>query len=454
MINPSSLLSNYASTASAGVDVYERVKQVLEKQNTVAPRLNAAITADNTRLSALGQLRSALGAFQGQAQALAGKGAGIGATASKANVLTAQASDKAIAGTHTVDVKQLASSQTLATRAQASSGAAIGTGAASTLRIDIGTLSGNSFSAGKAKAEIVIDAKNNTLDGIAAAVNKAGIGVTATVTQGKDGAILSLSGPSGAAGALRVGVTGDAALQSVLRYDPAGAKSLTVLAEARDAEVVVDGAIHTGRTNTLNDALTGVTLNLKATGTSSVTVSSDVSQVAGNVKKLVEGYNALNARLTELRQGDLNSNTAARDVVRDLQSTLRGFADSGALGLAGLTLKSNGELALDEAKLKAADPNAVAKLLTDGGRGLADRLDAQIGGVVGRSGAIDAETGKLNQDLARLNKQKAGVEQAMLARANALVKLYSQQTSNPVSGILDGIQAPTQGVGTLFDTLG
>lgn len=454
MINPSSLLTSYSSPASAGVDVYERVKQVLDKQNTVAPRLNAAIASDNTRLSALGQLKGALAAFQGQAQALSGKGAATSVSASNGGVLAAQGSDKAIAGTHTVDVKQLASSQVLNTRAQKSASEAIGAGAPSVLRIEIGTLSGGGFSAGKAKAEIAIDGKNNTLDGIAAAINKANIGVKATVTQGKDGAILSLSGPSGAAGALRVGVTGDAALQSALRYDPSGAQALTAVSQAKDAEVVVDGVIHTGKTNTLTDALAGVTLNLKAAGASTVTVSSDSSQVAANVKKFVEGYNALGKKLAELRQGDLKTVGTAREVARDLEATLQGFADSGALAQAGITMKGSGELVLDEAKLKAADPDKVAKLLTDGGKGLADRLNTQISGLVGQSGSIDAEAGKLSRDIERLNKQKAGVEQAMLAKANALVKLYSQQTSSPLSGIVDGIPAPGKGTGTLFDTLG
>ena len=54
----SSILSNSANNnASSGsnvpVDVYNKVSKIMQTQNTAAPKLNAALTADRTTLSAL-----------------------------------------------------------------------------------------------------------------------------------------------------------------------------------------------------------------------------------------------------------------------------------------------------------------------------------------------------------------------------------------------------------------
>ncbi|MBA5686932.1 flagellar filament capping protein FliD [Rugamonas apoptosis] len=55
-------------------DVYNRVQQTLSSQNTGVSKLNATLARDQTRLSGLGQLHSALATFQAKAASLAGGG--------------------------------------------------------------------------------------------------------------------------------------------------------------------------------------------------------------------------------------------------------------------------------------------------------------------------------------------------------------------------------------------
>lgn len=58
------------STSSNSAEVLAQVSKTLESKNTVAPKLNAALANDNTKLSALGKLMNGLTTFQSVAQSL------------------------------------------------------------------------------------------------------------------------------------------------------------------------------------------------------------------------------------------------------------------------------------------------------------------------------------------------------------------------------------------------
>lgn len=64
--------SNSNSTGSASSEVLAKVSKAMEAKNTVAPKLNAALASDNTKLSALGKLMNGLTTFQSVAQSFSG----------------------------------------------------------------------------------------------------------------------------------------------------------------------------------------------------------------------------------------------------------------------------------------------------------------------------------------------------------------------------------------------
>ena len=82
MILPSLFSNNANTSGSVSADVYNKVSKIMQAQNTPAPKLNAALTADKTTLSGLGQLQSALASFQGVAQSLSGIGFDLSASSS------------------------------------------------------------------------------------------------------------------------------------------------------------------------------------------------------------------------------------------------------------------------------------------------------------------------------------------------------------------------------------
>lgn len=444
--------TNTASQTAPSAEVYAKVEKQMLSQNTGVTKLNNNLTRDQTKLSALGQLQSALAKFQGVAQNMAGSGLATSATSSTAGVLKATTNDKAVSGSYAIDVKQLAQGQSLATSAQKASNTAIGTGAAAQIRIELGSVDGKQFSAGDAKAiTLDIDSSNNSLDGIAAALKKAG--VDASVIKGEDGYTLTLNGKSGAGNSMRISVTGDAAISNLLTYTPSASKGMRQTMAAQDALATVAGKQVSSASNTLTSAIDGVTVELKALGQTNLVVAKDSSQIASNVASFVKAYNELNAKMQSLQEGDLKYDTALKQVGTQMSQVLRTASNGvpvSVLASAGVTLGKSGELVLDEKQLKSAidaDPDAVSKLFTNNGKGVADQFGSKIGELTGSSSLITKEVQTVGKEITSLNSKKAELAKTLTAQAEALVKLYSAQEQAGIGSVLPGYT----GKSSLFD---
>lgn len=436
MVSSTTVSNAYAAggtqtTASAAV--YARVERQLATQSKGVDKLNAALTRDQTKLSALGLLQSALARFQNVAQNMSGAGLATTASSSAKNVLTALTGAKAVAGTYAVEVRQLAQAQTLGSAARSSDTAAIGTGATATVKIEFGSADGNGFHAGDGKTSTTLTIKsgNNSLQGIAAAFREAGI--DAEVVKRDSGYALALKGQSGAANSMRISVSGDAAVKDLLAYTPASAGAMQQVTAARDAQLTVDGKAFSSAGNSIGTAIAGTTLTLGATGSSSVVVAQDASQIGANVATLVSAYNSLNTQLQTLQKGELKADPALSQASRQLHQVITGGSNGvpvSVLAGVGVAFDKNGNLQVDDKKLQAAiaaDPDGVGKLFTNGGKGIADQFAARIGALNGESGVLRKEASSVGKEITALSTRKEGIAKALTAQANALVKLYSEQ---------------------------
>ena len=453
-ITSSKAYTNTATQTAPSAEVYAKVEKQMLSQNTGVTKLNNNLTRDQTKLSALGQLQSALAKFQGVAQSMAGSGLSTSATSSTAGVVGATTTDKAASGSYAIDVRQLAQGQTLTAAAQKTSTTAIGTGASAQITIELGSVDGKQFSAGDGKAiTLTIDSSNNTLDGIAAALKKAG--VDASVIKGDDGYTLSLNGKSGADNSMRISVAGDAAISNLLTYSPSASKGMQQTAAAQDALATVAGKEVKSASNTLTSAIDGVTVELKAKGETNLVVAKDSSQIGSNVASFVKAYNELNAKLQSLQDGDLKYDTALKQASTQMSQVLRTASNGvpvSVLASAGVTLGKSGELVLDEKKLKSAidaDPDAVSKLFTNNGKGVADQFGTKIGELTGSSSLITKEVQTVGKEITTLNTKKTELAKALTAQAEALVKLYSAQEQMGIGSVLPGYT----GKSSLFDFL-
>ena len=453
--------STSAGSTAVSADIYNRVQQTMASQNGAATKLNATLSKDQTKLSALGQLQSALANFQSIAAGLTGSGLSTSAASSVKTVLTAASTGAAKAGTYAVDVKQLAQGQFLTSDEFAAADSKIGAGAATTVKIDFGTAGGEKgfvTNGTTGSKSITIDSTNNTLDGIAAAFKAAGVDVK--VVKGDDGKFsLAIAGESGAANSMRISVSGDAALKNLLAFDPDGKQELKQTKPAQNAILSVDGGAEiSSASNTVKDkGIAGATLTLSTTGKTDVTITQDASQIGANLKSFVAAYNELNAKLQKLQKGDLKADTAINQVVSQMGMLLKtggGSVSISALNAAGVTQDATGNLVIDDKKLTAAiktDSSAVAKLFTNDGRGIADLLSSKAGLFTSNTSVISKEAQLTSNEITSINAKRTVLSKALTAQANALVALYTAQAQTGAGSAMTGGSGKA---GTLFDMLG
>jgi flagellar hook-associated protein 2 len=413
-----------------------------------------------SKLSAYGQLNSALSALQTAAAALAKPGLfqGMKASSSAADVLSATALSTAASGNYAVNVTQLSQAQSLAAAGQASTTSAITGSADATLTLDFGTISGGTLDPATGKytgATFTPDAtrtatpiaikKSSTLADIRDAINgSATIGVTASIVN--DGSatpnrLVLTSKQTGEASSMRIAVTGDAALSSLLANDPAGlpAAQLQQTAAALNTKLSVNGIAVTSPTNSVTGAIPDVTMNVAKVGTSTLSVQSDTGSVQSAIATFVSAYNNLQSVAAKLTAFDASSKSGAvllgdstlRNIQVGIRSALTSAQTADASGLTmlsqiGVSFQKDGSLAIDSTKLTAAlgsKMGGVANLFSGGTGGYGTRMSSLLSGYTDTNGVLTAATKGINTTLDSLSKQYT----ATSARIDATVARYKAQ---------------------------
>jgi len=227
-----------------------------------------------------------------------------------------------------------------------------------------------------ASGVVAIDATNNSMEGIRDAVNKAGLGVTATIVS--DGSanpyhLVFTSNATGANASMKMTLTGDdpappdAALADMLGYDPAGTQKMTQTSAAQDTKLSVNGIAVSSHSNNVGEAVQGVTLTVKEVGSSTLNISRNTGAVKSNVETFVKAYNDLNGTLKKLTgynadtktggalQGDSTAQSVQSQVRRMMTSSITGLTGGlTTLGQVGISFDKDGTLNLDSSKFSKA----------------------------------------------------------------------------------------------------
>ncbi len=404
-------LGNASVVGTPSEAVLARVEQTLAPQRSAAAKLNASISLTQARFSVLGQLQSALSVFQDIAESLAGTGFSTRGSSSASGVLGVTTNASAAIGSHEVKVSQLAQQQILLSPEAQSADTRLGTGSPTVIRIGTGDSS----------KTVTIDSRNNTLQGIADALKDAGY--DASLVRSSTGTALQLRSASGEANKLNITVAGDTTIRSLF-------SQATQTQAAQDAILTVDGKTIQSADNNVESAIEGVTLNLADEGAATVTVARDNSQIAKNVEAFVKGFNALQERLDNLGKGALRGNPALGQVRTQLDQLVRSAGGSTeALANVGLSIDTNGRLKLDSGILNAAidaNPDAVTKVFTNEGRGLADALGSRLESLGGERSVVSRALAQADREVDTLQSRKSSMAQMLTVQAQALVRLYTQ----------------------------
>ncbi|KIO48055.1 flagellar filament capping protein FliD [Nitrosospira sp. NpAV] len=378
-----------APGVGSNLDVNGIVSQLMAVERQPLALLAKRESDYQAKLSAYGTLKSALASFQTVMEGMAdgSKFQALTANPADTSVLTAtaNASAKAVPGSYSIEVEQLAQQQKIRSEGFANTASMVGSG---TLTIQYGNYDSgtNSFTLNGAKPAqtVTIDPSNNTLAGVRDAINTANIGVSATIiNDGSSNRLVLTSKDTGAASSIKItvadddGANLDAAGLSRLAFDPVAAagtgKNLTEVQAAQDAKLEIDGITISKGSNTITDAIEGVTLNLLKSNLNTPTtlaVARDGTGVKAAVEAFVKSYNSINQTLADLssynaaakRGGILQGDSAALSIQTHIRATLSaavGGTGSGidSLSQIGVAFQKDGSLALDPTKLQKALDN-------------------------------------------------------------------------------------------------
>lgn len=342
---------------------------------TDAAALDAAITAKTAALNAAGITVS-------------GQAAGTGASALRftradgSNIAVTETLAGGATGGFTTTVagntKTFTSSVTLTSPGAITIGGSNPSLAGLTAGILPNAYSGASFvqDSNQATGTVTIDSTNNTLQGIRDAINKANIGVTATIVS--DGSstpnrLVIASNKTGATSSMKIAVSGggDSAISNLMAYDPAGTQKLTQTTVAQSAALTVNGVAVTNTTNSISEAIQGVSLTVSKVGSTTVSVSRDTTTVTSSVNAFVKAFNDINKTIKDLTAYNSTTKTGGPLVgdatARAIQNRIRqvigtaipelGSNSIKTLADIGITVNKDGVMAADSTKLQNAITN-------------------------------------------------------------------------------------------------
>jgi flagellar hook-associated protein 2 len=466
----------------SGLDVNTIISGLMAVEQRPITLLQRAEAKLQSKLSGFGQIQSLASSLNDALKVLT-----LGdvfkqtiANSSDSTAVSAAATVAATAASYSITVQRLASTQTLVSGSGQFDAPTdvVGTG---TLTLRLGAWNSVSatdttpttFSpkAGSSDIAIAIDTASQTLEGVRDKINAAAAGVTASIVTDASGSRLSIrSNETGRTNGFRLTVaeTGAAGLGR-LGFDPESAVNDMAYAQAAaNSRAVINGIAVTSTTDSVSDAITGVSLRLGKVTTSpvNVTVSANTEAAKAAINRLASAYNDFTAFVGQQTsydpatkragqfQGDSTTVSLLNQVRGLITQSSTASATLGSFSNMGLELQKDGSIKVNSTKLDNAvrDLPELAKALgavsgDTATTGLATRMGQYMTGLLDASGSFSSRTKSLQTSIASNTKDQQAVsarlvlvEQRLraqytaldstMSKYNALNKYVTQQFAN------------------------
>jgi len=405
-IDVQSLLNTAITAAQAPLTLLQQQQTTVQSQTTALQSISNDVATLNTAIQALTTSSGALDALD--------------AASSNTNVLTASADSTALTGTHSIVVNSLATTASYYTDPVASATTTLANGS---FQIAVG---------GGAPATVTIGSTDQTLNGLATAINAQNLGVTASVITDANGARLAIvSNTSGSSGDISItsNTTG-------LTFNQA--------ATGANASLTVDGVPVSSTSNTVVGAIPGVTLNLTGAApgqTVSLTLAPDTNQASSAVSAFVSAWNQViqdinnqfNVSSNGTGGGPLETDNNLRDLQNQLLSAIT-YSISGNNGLVnlasiGVDMNTDGTLSLDSGTLTNALSGNYAALqnLLQGTSGVGTFLANTLSQITDPTqGTIALDLQGMSNTNDSLTQQISDMQTLITAQTQSLTQQYAQ----------------------------
>jgi flagellar hook-associated protein 2 len=354
-------------------------------------RLMARKTLLETQVSDFGLLRNAFTTLEAAASALGNPdtfNAKSAAVPTTSLLAVTKLDAKAASGEYSIKVDSIAQAQSLSSGSYSSQTTAIGKG---TLAIRFGawshteipgspvtyTLNAFTVDATKTGGTITVDDSNNSLVGLRDSINKAGLGVKATIVSNAGSYKLLVTGPSGATNEVEITATevGGPGLSNFNVNDTT--KNLTQMQEGKDAQIQVNGSVITRSSNHLTDVIEGLEFDLfnkSSTEVINLGISQDKNISETAIRAFVTAYNTFQKESEKLvgfdstknAFGSLRQDPLAKKLLQQVRTQLNapvtgvGSAFT-ALSNLGVRTELDGRLKIDDSTEQTSFRTAIDK---------------------------------------------------------------------------------------------
>ncbi|WP_025995201.1 flagellar filament capping protein FliD [Pseudomonas viridiflava] len=469
----------------SGLNIGEIVKGLVGAEK--APKqtqIDKQTSATSASLSGVGQLSSALAAFQKTMDTLNSTTTlafnGFAATSADEKVVKATAGNNAVNGSYAIGVTKLATPSKVATAALT---------AAQTSAIPSGTLK---ITQNGVAQEVSID-QGSTLEQARDKINSTlqGKGITANIINDTSGARLVFSSTTtgkgsdisveGSSGLEMFNIDGTKKMSETATTDAngkviGGAGAISEL--AGDAEFTVDGLSLTSKTNKVSGAISGITFDLVAPSalgaTTTVTVATNTDGLKASLQSFVDSYNTLVKLVATLTKGSTGKDADGKDVfvpapltgdatprsllavIRTQIATSTSTSGLGSLAQLGIqTQQTDGTLSLDSTKFTAAlsdkKMGSQIQALFTGEGGLLSRLGKAVlpynepgkGILPSKTTSLTAVQKQLTKDQADLDRRIDTLTQTLTKKYNAMDLVVGQlkATASSITSIFAAMNA-------------
>lgn len=435
----------------SGLDVDSIVKQLMQVEQQPLVKLSSKEAVQQAQISAYGSVKGALSAFQTSIKTLTNSDlfTGLKGTLTDSSIASVTTTSSAAAGSHQIEVMSLAQAQKIKSDTFALPSTTVGSGK---LKIEFGTYNTDgTFTGNPNKTKTIeIDSSHSTLADIRTTINNEKVGITASiVNDGSGNRLVITSNNTGLENALKITTEDDDTNNtdnlglSRLTYDATtgGTLNMTETVAAQNATMKIDGIPISKSSNTVTNALEGVTFNLlKASSPGSTTglnIGQETSKIQTAVNAFVTAYNDLNKVITDSTQYDakngISSTLTGDATVRTVQNQLRNTLGSvssdssiefNSLSEIGISFQKDGTLSLNGGKLNSALSSSsedVAKLFSKDG--VIGKLDGIIDGMLKKKGLIDSRLDGINTTIKNIGHQR----ESIINRLEIVEKRYRSQ---------------------------
>ncbi|MGC9168769.1 MAG: flagellar filament capping protein FliD [Desulfurella sp.] len=367
------------------------------------------------------------------------------ATSSNTSVATVSNNQTTASGTHTLSVTQLAESQIW-----------VSSNGFSSPNSQAATSNGVfSFSIGSQSYSVTVNT-STTLQGLANAINATNSGLSASIVYNGSSYNLVLTTPTGTQNNLTINTNNTLAVFGS-----------TPTQNSQDAQATLDGVSITSQSNDLKNYIQGVDIQLQGTGTTTITLNYNTSQLTQDMQTFVNNYNNLLQYVNQNNSYDSTTNiagaffgsTAIQSVMASLRNAFFGLFNQNtnqtinSAESIGLSFDQNGNLQFNSLTFQQAlstNFNAVKNILTNSSaNGIMDLINNAVNQATSvNGGAITTAQNIIQNQINSLQSQINTLKQNLQNYQNNLVVQFSQ-----LNTIMNQMQAQSQYLTTMFDSL-